>query len=137
MMAAEGWWERYVGLPWKLGGRDRKGLDCWGLARLVLAEQRGILLPSWNDDPDAMNHSVHGRGRAFRRHLGEFERVPDGQEEPFDIATLFVGKALWHVGVLASKPSAVLHIEDEGGSLCEDWRQRPDFVQFGGFWRAR
>ena len=34
----------YVGLPWRIGGRDRRGLDCFGLVRLVLAEQAGIIL---------------------------------------------------------------------------------------------
>lgn len=137
MMGRDNWLDQYIGLPWKLGGRDRMGLDCWGLVRLVLEEQRRLLLPAWDDDPDAVNCSPHGRGRAFRRHLGEFQRVPDGKEELFDIATLFIGNVLWHVGVLASKPFTVLHIEDDGGSLCEDWRLRPDVVQFGGFWRAR
>ena len=39
------WANAYVGLPWADLGRDRTGCDCWGLARLVYAEQLGIALP--------------------------------------------------------------------------------------------
>lgn len=39
------WATHYVGLPYLAGGRDRAGLDCWGLLRLVYLEQRGIELP--------------------------------------------------------------------------------------------
>ena len=43
------WANAYVGLPWADLGRDRTGCDCWGLARLVYAEQLGIALPSYSD----------------------------------------------------------------------------------------
>lgn len=61
-----------------------------------------------------------------------------GQERVFDLAGFFLGSALWHVGVLVELPSTILHIEDDSGSQCDDWRVRPDLrCQFGGYWRAR
>lgn len=44
--------ERYLDIPYKDGGRDWDGCDCWGLVRLILAEERGIVLPSFSDVTD-------------------------------------------------------------------------------------
>lgn len=32
----------YIGIPWILGGHDKSGADCWGLALLVLDKCYGI-----------------------------------------------------------------------------------------------
>jgi cell wall-associated NlpC family hydrolase len=49
----------YLSLPYKISGRERDdGVDCWGLIRLMLSEQRGIELPSYDlHGVDIRNHS--------------------------------------------------------------------------------
>ncbi len=41
-MSIAPWAEGYVGLPYAVMGRDRAGVDCWGLLRLVWQEVCGI-----------------------------------------------------------------------------------------------
>lgn len=44
------WYNDYVGIPFLAKGREKTGLDCWGLVRLVYKEQYNIELPSLSSD---------------------------------------------------------------------------------------
>lgn len=43
------WTSRYVGLPFRDGGRGPDAYDCWGLVRAVYADRLGIDLPSYGE----------------------------------------------------------------------------------------
>jgi cell wall-associated NlpC family hydrolase len=93
----EPWAAQYIGLRFVEHGRDRDGVDCWGLHRLVLQEVFGCECPSFDT----------GYAGCGRRDVGE-------------IASLIAsGKAGWHV--VAEAPSdgslCTLGAERAGDSL--------------------
>lgn len=87
--------DRYINLPWKIGGRElHGGIGCWGPVRLVMRDEVGIDTPLWIDDPDIHGETYRSRSRALDRHLDCFFRVPAGEKQLFDIVTLSVGPIL-------------------------------------------
>lgn len=105
------WADDYVGLTFKRMGRGREGLDCFGLVRLVIHEQAGILLPSYSDD-DPDGWSIEG-------HAAPFKTVSLSEAKPLDVAVLFADvrcgltwkSAPVHIGVFVDA-KRILHIEE-------------------------
>lgn len=105
------WADPYVGLPFVKGGRDRAGLDCYGLVRLVLAEQAGVILDRFEDVIDV---SEAGRVRGY---VQGFRSVAAADARPLDMVIVnepVLSEGRWtrapiHIGVIAA-PGLLLHI---------------------------
>lgn len=115
------WVAGYVGLPFTPHGRDRSGLDCYGLLRLVMAEQFGIAVPSYADQYLApANHQEIGaliRGE-LHGSLWRIISLADAQEG--DGLLLRVRGEPAHVGVVVAPP-LFLHILRGTEAVVEDY----------------
>jgi NlpC/P60 family len=127
------WHENYVGLRFVKGGRDRRGLDCWGLVRLVLMEQRGLVLPDYLDcfDPaEAIRAAKRG---------GDWLPVSGPQEcDVMVMLTPLSGFRIapMHVGVMVA-PRRLLHIDDGRRSEYLDANHPTIRARFEGYYRHR
>lgn len=92
-------------------GRDRAGCDCWGLARLVYAEQLGITLPDYvSAYPSADEHAEVARlidGEVLAEGW-----IPEATPRPFDLIVFRLGRWGSHIGI-AERAGLMLHMEGE------------------------
>ncbi|MCC7494194.1 MAG: C40 family peptidase [Fimbriimonadaceae bacterium] len=136
------WVAGYVGLRWKVLGRSRDGLDCYGLVRLVLAERFGIALPAldggWGAWPrhdgahtpqalDTLATFVSGSARACCVDHGWHE-LHAGGPQGGDVAQFLLHGRPIHVGLVVGH-NWFLHVRDGANSAVERldsrmWRNR-------------
>jgi len=121
------WVNAYVGLPFKAHGRDRDGVDCWGLVRLVLADQFGTRLPSYAGGYASVE-DAEDIGRLIRGEMGPWREIVPGQEQAGDVVLMRLMNQPMHVGVVVAA-GWMLHIEDGIDACLEPydgakWRRR-------------
>jgi cell wall-associated NlpC family hydrolase len=88
---------RYVGLPFRDHGRDRRGVDCWGLVHLIYADA-GIALPSYVGDYVSIEERAEIEALiAGGRAAGPW--FPVEGKRPFDVIVLKMLGHASHVGV--------------------------------------
>ena len=125
------WLNRYVGIPYKPGGRTREGVDCYGLLVLLFANEYGINLPDWNRD--WQNLRTRGDHIDAVMHTGQWSPL----EEPRDgcIAVVAGRRAPYHLGLYFG--GGVIHAREETGVLfqmLDEFEQTAGNVTFG-WWR--
>lgn len=120
------WVGEYIGLPWKEQGRDRNGLDCWGLLRLVLSERHGIEIPEWGgvgyQGRDNKRREASERrelGRFMKAHAQDWTEITVPAARGGDGLLMRSGRHPIHVGVFVG-PMWLLHIESKADSVLVD-----------------
>ena len=125
--------EKYIGLPFKHHGRDRDGLDCWGLPMLYYREMLGVELQDWWYEPD---WSKKGENY-FVDHYNDFHFKKVESPNKHDIALIFTDittKIPNHAMVVIEPPSVALTAASRGSHLIDlnnnVWKRRIE-----GFYR--
>ena len=130
------WSDCYVGLPFKHKGRDARGLDCWGLVRLVLAEQKGVALPAYDETDDvraALAAAMQGGEWVSTHEPREFDGVSMLAPLRINGKIEMVEK---HVGIMAG-PRHVLHIDEGRSSVCLPLDHALIRHRLAGTWRHK
>lgn len=122
------WADPYVGLSHRAKGRERSGLDCYGLLRLVWLDVAGFEMPRFDgaDDPALV----------IAREARRFDLVEPAAVRPLDAVRMYTDicvagrwqRAPIHLGVVVT-PGLVLHIEQGRTSRIEGL-ERLDIIEF-------
>lgn len=132
-LCAPEWCASYLRIPFREKGRDRTGVDCWGLVRLALEEQFGFLgLPGYEDGyRDTADRD--GIAEAVRSGLLQGWEPADSPAAGSLVILRLAGRP-WHCGLMANR-TWMLHTL-EGTGVCVErvdgllWRNRIE-----GWWR--
>ncbi len=126
------WAGHYIGLPFRDHGRDRSGVDCWGLVRLVLAEQFGIALPSLSHE---YRHSCdRAIGPLIEAEAMNFAAIAPGQEGQGDIIVLRINGQPMHIGLVLGD-GQMLHAEEGIETTIARYRSPRWLERIYGFYR--
>lgn len=123
---------KYIGIPYKLNGRDIDGTDCLGLVWIYLKDQ-GITIP----DGDDLTIDETWQGNAESRFIAALDAIACRVESPKknDIVLLHYCKQWAHIGVMLDN-QYMLHLPNEQGSeraLVDGYGKH----RIIGFWRVK
>lgn len=114
------WANGYVGIPYRDLGRDRDGCDCWGLARLIYAEQLGVHLPGYSGDYACAEEQAEV-GALIDQESGQGPWSRIDAPEPFDLLLFRRGPHSCHVGIAVSH-TRMLHIVTDDQAKIEAFK---------------
>lgn len=134
------WAEKYMGARFKDAGEHGPGLHCWGLVRLVYAQELGIELPSYGEI--AADELIR-IARQIERSTATASWREVGRPQAFDVV-LMTGPALpgmklrqpFHVGVMIDE-KRLLHIERQTGVTAPSLTHPAIRQRIVGFQRHR
>lgn len=116
------WPSTYFTIPFKPHGRSRAGCDCWGLVKLVYAEQRGIDLPDFAEISPEDEVAIPA---AIDSQRASWTAVAFEQRQEFDLVVMKArivrdGKGMspnMHIGIV-TPDLKILHTEWPHGVSC-------------------
>lgn len=111
-----GWAAQYVGLPYAPGGRDRAGIDCWGLYALIMREQLGMELPPYEGPTWGSGGSGRGIRAAAEEYARQFTAIEERDAQVGDAILLRTFGMPIHLGMVVGR-GLMLHAEEYQNSV--------------------
>lgn len=104
----------YIGIPFKVHGRDKSGLDCYGLVRLFYQNELGVILPDTLDYIDNINS--YNAARKTVQDTGKFVKIENPEFGAIGLFR-FMGMPT-HVGVYIPN-GKLLHVKVKSNSVLQ------------------
>ena len=124
---------KYIGIPFVNLGRDKTGADCYGLVRLILKDQYGIMLPELLDYSNSLNRNQTSLVIEKNTPLIAGESIENPEEG--DIVLMSSRGLSAHVGVLIGN-NMILHTTKQTGAVTEPLSSRRLKTKIRGFYRV-
>lgn len=106
------WIRKYVGIPFQEFGRDKNGVDCWGLVRLVYAQEFEKELPSYLGLYEDCKDS-ESLGELIPNEAENWQQVQPGQEEVGDVIVIRMRGVPMHTAIVTCpKRRTMLHVHE-------------------------
>lgn len=130
------WVAGYIGIPYATYGRDRSGIDCWGLFNLVMKEQLGREMPAYEGLPFHDTSVARDIGRDALAYASLFQPIEAGNETLGDGILIRVRGFPLHLAMVVA-PGWMLHIEMHTDSCLSRYRDFAWERRISGFYRYR
>lgn len=109
---------KYIGIPFKDGGSDTSGADCWGLVQMVYSDVFDTDLPHYSISALDVGRVIDAMQEA--RDQGLWEEVSKGDYQQGDVVALAMHPKyrdfVNHVGIFVGKNS-FLHTQEKHGAI--------------------
>ena len=105
------WTDKYIGIPYKELGRDRSGIDCYGLCLLVYKNELGIKIPDYFGIGYEKNKDeLRGELQKFivQESKKNWVEVNLTEGKPFDLILFRIAGYVIHIGILVDS-NIMLH----------------------------
>ncbi len=111
------WAGLYIGIPFKSGGRDKSGLDCYGLVRLVYIEQFDATLP---DLRDLYTNALDTNETAplYQKYAPLLRGDKSNCPKPGDVAVILERGLPTHLGIYVGS-GYILHVTRHFGTILQ------------------
>lgn len=129
-----GWAAQYIGLPYQPGGRDRRGIDCWGLYSLILAEQFGMALPPYEGPPLGSSASMRAVAAAAEAYARQFTRIEAADAQLGDAILIRVYGFPVHIGMVLAR-GLMIHAEEYQESVIARYNSPQWASRIASFYR--
>lgn len=115
------WAAQYVGLPYRKHGRERDGVDCWGLLCMIWREQLGGPLAAYEGVDWYTGQRPEVIGSDALAYASQYTQVALGDEQLGDGLLLRMRGHPFHVGLVLA-PGYMIHTHESAGSVIERYR---------------